>query len=101
MRISDWSSDVCSSDLWSILGPDHGRAPRLAQGGVGSIPDGTALASNGIGCGVDGPQGTTASERPGDGPGTADAVLVSATLLKGRSWTDGPADDDQIGRAHV
>src|SRR3546814_14784953 len=63
--------------------------------------DGTALASNGIGGGVDGPQGTTASERPGDGPGTADAVLVSATLLKGRSWTDGPADDDQIGRAHV
>src|SRR3546814_3918601 len=22
MRISDWSSDVCSSDLWSIRGPE-------------------------------------------------------------------------------
>src|SRR3546814_2008488 len=23
MRISDWSSDVCSSDLWRFLGPDR------------------------------------------------------------------------------
>src|SRR3546814_4962603 len=27
MRISDWSSDVCSSDLW-VTGSDGGRWPR-------------------------------------------------------------------------
>src|SRR3546814_18370687 len=26
MRISDWSSDVCSSDLWQMLKALHGRA---------------------------------------------------------------------------
>src|SRR3546814_20929849 len=25
MRMSDWSSDVCSSDLWIERGPDHAR----------------------------------------------------------------------------
>src|SRR3546814_4638545 len=37
MRISDWSSDVCSSDLWRLLGPLPQRtggcsAQRLVEG---------------------------------------------------------------------
>src|SRR3546814_5270047 len=34
MRISDWSSDVCSSDLMATYGfhTIHGRAPALATG---------------------------------------------------------------------
>src|SRR3546814_14992484 len=36
MRISDWSSDVCSSDLWSSDG--RCTAARIAVGGVDSIP---------------------------------------------------------------
>src|SRR3546814_21109776 len=35
MRISDWSSDVCSSDLWSSAGTDHCSKwmPRVSGGG--------------------------------------------------------------------
>src|SRR3546814_8082096 len=40
MRISDWSSDVCSSDLRepvdeAILAPEHDRRPRDRRGGEG------------------------------------------------------------------
>src|SRR3546814_12582900 len=47
MRISDWSSDVCSSDLQSLIdpaldrGPDHRQRQRHAFGQVhGGIEDG-------------------------------------------------------------
>src|SRR3546814_15656304 len=35
MRISDWSSDVCSSDLVHVLGDDIERLLRLLGGDVG------------------------------------------------------------------
>src|SRR3546814_9470719 len=34
MRISDWSSDVCSSDLWEITRPGHVFPLRYREGGV-------------------------------------------------------------------
>src|SRR3546814_13408939 len=48
MRISDWSSDVCSSDLWRLLGPLPQRtggcsAQRLVEGAsaIGAAEAGT------------------------------------------------------------
>src|SRR3546814_15541842 len=32
MRISDWSSDVCSSDLVEVTGEEHGADVRLPDG---------------------------------------------------------------------
>src|SRR3546814_5060253 len=31
MRISDWSSDVCSSDLYPMATQDHGRDPKCLR----------------------------------------------------------------------
>src|SRR3546814_15119410 len=39
MRISDWSSDVCSSDLTRILRPDRMLDPDLRGVGVGHLVD--------------------------------------------------------------
>src|SRR3546814_7155199 len=36
MRISDWSSDVCSSDLWSIFAA-HGLAAELVEDASGDL----------------------------------------------------------------
>src|SRR3546814_10169325 len=41
MRISDWSSDVCSSDLLSVTAEFHARGERLAQSFV--LPGGKAV----------------------------------------------------------
>src|SRR3546814_6063544 len=45
MRISDWSSDVCSSDLADdgVLGPRDRRLLGLSAGGEISIGDGTSI----------------------------------------------------------
>src|SRR3546814_15071865 len=32
MRISDWSSDVCSSDLWSLVNLFHRKIDRVQRG---------------------------------------------------------------------
>src|SRR3546814_13083673 len=44
MRISDWSSDVCSSDLWRLprsilwtLSASDFQTPRATQSGVGAM----------------------------------------------------------------
>src|SRR3546814_17772168 len=41
MRISDWSSDVCSSDLHHA-GPRPGTGPDAAAGGTGAVAAGSA-----------------------------------------------------------
>src|SRR3546814_1771275 len=38
MRISDWSSDVCSSDLVSLVFDGDGAAMAVADNGVGMAP---------------------------------------------------------------
>src|SRR3546814_19829512 len=37
MRISDWSSDVCSSDLLGVVWTGAGKAGRLIGRGVGAL----------------------------------------------------------------
>src|SRR3546814_7981395 len=38
MRISDWSSDVCSSDLLGIVGPSGAGKTTLARVVAGALP---------------------------------------------------------------
>src|SRR3546814_13928783 len=49
MRISDWSSDVCSSDLWPQFEPsvfaDETRLPAIAQQLLAPLFAGDALAA--------------------------------------------------------
>src|SRR3546814_18196947 len=47
MRISDWSSDVCSSDLRRVDGADAGRSPATAPGSrlSGRLAAGTPAAT--------------------------------------------------------
>src|SRR3546814_3720708 len=42
MRISDWSSDVCSSDLEARLHPERFES-HAVEGGDGSVEDGKAV----------------------------------------------------------
>src|SRR3546814_15869979 len=37
MRISDWSSDVCSSDLWARQGHDVVRFGAATEGGLADV----------------------------------------------------------------
>src|SRR3546814_7299600 len=72
MRISDWSSDVCSSDLRSLAG------------GSGF---GNGLASRGEGCrrAAPDPAGAAGDRGPGDEGGRAARGLAHHTLGKDRS----------------
>src|SRR3546814_3162751 len=45
MRISDWSSDVCSSDLQAVLHVPDGRAVGEGGAAVGGEGGGVALAA--------------------------------------------------------
>src|SRR3546814_15902059 len=44
MRISDWSSDVCSSDLWPVIRSSVAMAAELRMTGQGLQQDGGAGA---------------------------------------------------------
>src|SRR3546814_5535439 len=45
MRISDWSSDVCSSDLWELAGLDRPRALRSTLTLGADAPEAMAKAA--------------------------------------------------------
>src|SRR3546814_2610016 len=79
MRISDWSSDVCSSDLNALLGRIGRRIGRLIeeeQGGGGVMLARMAGTEFLIGLGSD--------------TATARAAFIAHRLI-----------DEEIGRAHV
>src|SRR3546814_20036662 len=70
MRISDWSSDVCSSDLLGgDIGIDEDAVAELAGDLFFQFRDGAAF-------GIDG-----ADQRNGDRPGVADEVFLAPLLL--------------------
>src|SRR3546814_10537347 len=113
MRISDWSSDVCSSDLLAPFQPEsYGKA--AVVGLRGEQEHGVALLTT--------PFGNILREAAGGGlawissqskrasPGsTIDVPLAHKDALYVRSHYDGmaitlhdaPHDDEKIGRAHV
>src|SRR3546814_9798468 len=96
LRISDWSSDVCSSELNSADLPAAGDGARLRPGVVrhprrGVLADGVAVATGGA--------VRLFPERSG-------ARLGSERYLYRHASVHGPAivrrrPADQIGRAHV
>src|SRR3546814_7285180 len=99
MRISDWSSDVCSSDLGSDAGEGHRALPtvhahvgdrrQILPGGVGNPCADIDLARVGV---EPGDQGIEVTRR-GDTDGVADSGRGYA--LFGRPARIGP--DHQLG----
>src|SRR3546814_3315278 len=109
MRISDWSSDVCSSDLIGVLDDEHGHS------GIGDMRLSAARCDDSGAClrtMLQLPTGD-ADHLMGGGLGLAawyeQAFAFSAlgpwsgSLAGGISGVhgDGPLDEQQIGRAHV
>src|SRR3546814_16637369 len=90
MRISDWSSDVCSSDLLPTVHAHVGDRRQILPGGVGNPCADIDLARVGV---EPGDQGIEVTRR-GDTDGVADSGRGYA--LFGRPARIGP---DQIGRA--
>src|SRR3546814_7378211 len=83
LRISDWSSDVCSSDLWCEDPPRQRQRWR----------DGGDQRSRRIGRGED---------AAGDLRRTGTAVSADVPLVARNDLRAGSADDGvEIGRAHV
>src|SRR3546814_4561656 len=54
MRISDWSSDVCSSDLAAAAQPDRVEDPAVADGGFPGGGHATGTGNPGLGRGASG-----------------------------------------------
>src|SRR3546814_3267172 len=97
MRISDWSSDVCSSDLGTRLGPPTGRSG-------GTVLQAAALVG---GAGAerrateDDVRMTEFSAWIGRSEERRDRLDASrsAVLLAAIGQPEAPGDGDQIGRA--
>src|SRR3546814_1552391 len=115
MRISDWSSDVCSSDLVAALNANDGSviwkvkptgplrgAPTIAFGGVYVITqDNQILALNASNGAV--LWQATASLESGSVFGAASPAAGEATIVAGFSSGEVQAYryENEIGRAHV
>src|SRR3546814_3920405 len=113
MRISDWSSDVCSSDLWVGVAAVALAAGGLAWAGQRGVEPSPAsfLVHNGGEEGVvtteSGLQFKVLEEGAGPSPTAADVALVGykGALLDGTVFDENPQTampvDGEIGRAHV
>src|SRR3546814_11743379 len=86
MRISDWSSDVCSSDLEAVLGRDMCQ---IRPGDVAGLADQVVQSDSveadiGLGVGPSGHQvGELATEAVADGAGLAGALRHAADMPVG------------------
>src|SRR3546814_1415051 len=102
MRISDWSSDVCSSDLWRLLSQEHprvleefaalwpiGRFPVLVDAGRTIVEASTIIEYLGL-------------HHPGPVP-LLPADPRAALEVRGmdRYFDNYISTPQQIGRAHV
>src|SRR3546814_3468482 len=100
MRISDWSSDVCSSDLFSDVGPivvPEGMDDEQVLFLSDIIPSGWMAADN-----ADIEEGDTVAVW---GCGPVGLFAIQSALLMGAERVIGidhyPHRLEQIGRAHV
>src|SRR3546814_4773898 len=106
MRISDWSSDVCSSDLSALSPGVHDQYPASAQqvSGPARAADGDSLDLSGISVrlfGVDAPELAQSCERGGASWACGkQAASKLASLVPGTSVMC-EQKDIEIGRAHV
>src|SRR3546814_10809900 len=98
MRISDWSSDVCSSDLmWTVTGPDGSAGSRAAGVGVGvgvGVGEGVGVGA-GVGDGV-------GEEGAGAGVGS-EGGLFESDFESDCAWVGlfALSPPQEIGRPHV
>src|SRR3546814_19024724 len=97
MRISDWSSDVCSSDLWTTA-MDAGAAAIMRGAMLGVVTYGTASRLSIPGFEVGGKTGTA---QPGTDPPRSHAWITGYHGPPGQADTIAVAElhDDQA-RAH-
>src|SRR3546814_1662820 len=81
MRISDWSSDVCSSDLEQLV-DFHGMSPLAGARTVGRYRSRRSVARDRIGCWT--PRISTATGRDKVSSGSPSQITTSASF-PGRS----------------
>src|SRR3546814_17746566 len=102
MRISDWSSDVCSSDLVVAAGAAQSTADDAVQLALGN--DGRAFCSRGAGensvrCGANTKEDVTAAN--GIGIGTDAQALADGGIAVGHNATAVTANPVAIGPGAV
>src|SRR3546814_14966853 len=96
MRISDWSSDVCSSDLMTLVGADGKTADEMREVlGTGSLGDRWHKGVNALTVHIDGLAGT---QKRVDGS-KAGLELATANQLFGQRAVGWEQDFVEIGRA--
>src|SRR3546814_3827033 len=97
MRISDWSSDVCSSDLIPAAGATPGSAFRgiLSNGTKSYLVSARPVASSSAGAQTSAPSDNTS----GDEPLLQPDQEPSPTMVEPTEATESGAA--KIGRAHV
>src|SRR3546814_17059776 len=85
MRISDWSSDVCSSDLSKSAIDSSGRASSGSSsapiGGIASLNSPSSLV------------GATSGNRTSGGGGVGAAISVPTVRTTGGGWKDADGGD--------
>src|SRR3546814_17814404 len=77
MRISDWSSDVCASDLAGAAKSRRGRSPDLRQGSADCLAVGSHGGFGAVEVEFDG-MAAALAEDAGDGGFEGGAVVVDA-----------------------
>src|SRR3546814_7476754 len=106
MRISDWSSDVCSSDL---LPARFGKLPRGFRPGETAADDMNVVGTHGLALGIVGKTRQVVLQRGGEEPmrGLLWAALVAGAIYcleEGSGWS-GPGvcawKGAESGRGHV
>src|SRR3546814_3617128 len=97
MRISDWSSDVCSSDLEPEQDMPDGAASPVSEGsGDESDPRGGGEGDHGT------PAAGSDCEEEGEGlRPLPDRIVSDLTAWRTLALQDAFAQDPEIGRAHV
>src|SRR3546814_4644132 len=107
MRISDWSSDVCASDLAGAAKSRRGRSPDLRQGSADCLAVGSHGGFGAVEVEFDG-MAAALAEDAGDGGFEGGAVVVEAAVGTGvgavgraGGLAAGGRLHPEIGRAHV
>src|SRR3546814_3683254 len=101
MRISDWSSDVCSSDLHRHVRPHDQPGPRLCTASVQPPGGGAAAARARAGPPEGAPQKGLNSPLTVSRPREMVPLPANAGVAAPAARPIMPAKNNKIGRAHV
>src|SRR3546814_3648761 len=98
MRISDWSSDVCSSDLWlaaAFFALSLGMAVYASRVATRPVADDLGVMGRAA------PSTLVQPAPAGDVPAAPDATDAAPAAPTDASAVPAAPVDEQIGRAHV